>query len=58
MAGGASGIRGTRAEGRREGKDDRGSRGDNRAQRKVFENTRDLASDLLGAKNAGVTGRV
>jgi hypothetical protein len=39
----------------REGEDDRGSEGDKRAQRKSFENTRDLLDDLLGAKNAGVT---
>jgi hypothetical protein len=32
-----------------------GFQGDNRAQRKGFENTRDLAGDLFGAKNAGVT---
>jgi hypothetical protein len=39
----------------REGEDGRGSEGDKRAQRKSFENTRDLVDDLLGAKNAGVT---
>jgi hypothetical protein len=39
----------------REGEDGRGSEGDKRAQRKCFENTRDLVDDLLKAKNAGVT---
>jgi hypothetical protein len=41
----------------REGKrtDDRGSWGNDRAQRKGFENMCDLAGDLLGVKNVGVT---
>jgi hypothetical protein len=51
-AGGAGGIRGTRAEGERERP---GFRKKGRAQRENFENTRDLLGDLLGAKNAGVT---
>jgi hypothetical protein len=53
-AGGAGGIRGTRAEGER-GEDDWGSEGDNLAQQEGFENARDLVGDLLGAKNASVT---
>jgi hypothetical protein len=54
-AGGASKIRGTRTEERREGKDDRDSGEVIELSGRVFENTRDLAGDLLRAKNAGVT---
>jgi hypothetical protein len=39
----------------REGKDDRGFEGVIELSGKVFENTRDLAGDLIGAKNVGVT---
>jgi hypothetical protein len=54
-AGGAGGIRGTRAEGGRGGKDDRGFGEVIELNGRVFENTRDLAGDLLRAKNASVT---
>jgi hypothetical protein len=40
---------------RERGKDDRGFERNKWAQRKNFENTRDLVGVLLGAKNAGVT---
>jgi hypothetical protein len=51
-AGGAGGIRGTRAE----GKESTGvSKGGKWAQRESFENTCDLLGGLLGAKNAGIT---
>jgi hypothetical protein len=55
MEGGAGGIRDTRTEETREGKDDRDSREVIELSRRVFENTRDLAGDLLRAKNAGIT---
>jgi hypothetical protein len=50
-AGGASGIRGTRAEGERERPGFR--KGVNELSGKKFENTRDLLGDLLGAKKCG-----
>jgi hypothetical protein len=53
MAGGmgsAGGIRGTRAEGRGQGKDDRGFGETIELSGKVLKNTHDLAGDLLGVK--------
>jgi hypothetical protein len=54
-AGGAGGIRGMRAEGERGVTATRVFKGANELSWTVFENTRDLLGDLLGAKNAGVT---
>jgi hypothetical protein len=48
--GGAGGVHGTRAEGRGEGKDDRGFGETIELNGKVLKNTRDLAGDLLGVK--------
>jgi hypothetical protein len=39
----------------REGDGDQGLKGAKELSWIVYENTRDLLSDLLGAKNAGVT---
>jgi hypothetical protein len=39
----------------RQGDGDQGLKGANELNWTVFENTRDLLGDLLGAKNAGVT---
>jgi hypothetical protein len=44
-----------RAEGEREGEDDRGSEGINELSGKVLKTHVFLVGDLLGAKNAGVT---
>jgi hypothetical protein len=55
--GGASGVRGTHAEGRGEGKDDRGFGEMIELSRKVLKNTRDLAGDLLGVKTRALQGR-
>jgi hypothetical protein len=54
-AGGAGGIHGTHAEEGRGGKDDWDFGEMIELSGRVFENTRDLAGDLLRAKNAGVT---
>jgi hypothetical protein len=55
--GGASGVRGTRAEGRGEGKDDWGFGETIELSGKVLKNTRDLAGDLLGVKTWALQGR-
>jgi exosortase/archaeosortase len=57
-ADGAGGIRGTRTEGERGVTATRVLKGANELSWTVFENTRDLLGDLLGAKNAGVTRTV
>jgi hypothetical protein len=55
MASDAGRVHGTRTEERSEGKDDRDSREVIELSGRVFENTHDLASDLLRAKNVGIT---